>query len=225
MCCRKVYHNDTRPNGEWGYSTRRLCWATSTQGQCHLQEELNLPTFSHLLIVNKLPPPSPPLLILFRLRHYVPGHDSLPMGYLGSPCLGIGIVLDPFAHFSCHTCGSPFRVFSSDTPRVYGRLFFVPFISLELRCGESERHTGNPFDKVWHPPIFPSERSFCARLPARLRGSDAHLRLHGGKALLRGLVRRAVRCLCQRERVRDCRRVCPTVSITQTQADTSTLAT
>ena len=62
MCCRKVYHNDTRPNGEWGYSTRRLCWATSTQGQCHLQEELNLPTFSHLLIVNKLPPPSPPLL-------------------------------------------------------------------------------------------------------------------------------------------------------------------
>jgi hypothetical protein len=85
------------------------------------------------------------LLILFRLRRYVvsesecvpslnPGRDSLPMGCSGSPRLGIGGVLDPFAHFSCHTCGSPFRVFSSDTPSAYGRLLSVPFISLELWC-------------------------------------------------------------------------------------------
>jgi hypothetical protein len=39
-------------NGEWGYSTRRLCWATSAQERCHPQEALYLPTFSHLLIVN-----------------------------------------------------------------------------------------------------------------------------------------------------------------------------
>ena len=44
----------TRPNGEWEYSTRRLCWATSAQGRCHPQEALYFPTFSHLLIVNKL---------------------------------------------------------------------------------------------------------------------------------------------------------------------------
>ena len=34
----------TRPNGEWGYSTRRQCWATSA----HPEEALYLPTFSHL---------------------------------------------------------------------------------------------------------------------------------------------------------------------------------
>jgi len=44
----------TRPNGEWGYSTRRQCWAMSAQRRCHPQEALYLPTFSHLLIVNKL---------------------------------------------------------------------------------------------------------------------------------------------------------------------------
>jgi hypothetical protein len=33
----------TRPNGEWGYSTRRqCCW------RFHLEEALYLPTFSHL---------------------------------------------------------------------------------------------------------------------------------------------------------------------------------
>ena len=37
-----------RPNGEWGYSTRRQCWATSAQQRCHLEEALYLPTFSHL---------------------------------------------------------------------------------------------------------------------------------------------------------------------------------
>ena len=38
----------TRPNGEWGYSTRRQCWATSAQRRCHPEEALYLPTFSHL---------------------------------------------------------------------------------------------------------------------------------------------------------------------------------
>jgi hypothetical protein len=71
------------------------------------------------------------LLILFRLRRYVSGRDSLPMGCLGSPRLGVWGVLDLFAHFSCHTCGSQFRIFSSDTPSTYGRLLFVPFISPE----------------------------------------------------------------------------------------------
>ena len=28
----------TRPNGEWGYSTRRQCWATSAQRRCHPEE-------------------------------------------------------------------------------------------------------------------------------------------------------------------------------------------
>ena len=37
-----------RTNGEWGYSTRRQCWATSAQRRCHPQEALYLPTFSHL---------------------------------------------------------------------------------------------------------------------------------------------------------------------------------
>ena len=40
---------DTRPNGEWGYSTRRQCWATSAQRRCHPEEALYLPTFSQLL--------------------------------------------------------------------------------------------------------------------------------------------------------------------------------
>ncbi len=47
----------TRPNGEWGYSTRRQCWATSAQRRCHPEEALYLPNFSHVfvnLIVNKL---------------------------------------------------------------------------------------------------------------------------------------------------------------------------
>ncbi len=42
----------TRPNGEWGYSTRRQCWATilhtSAQRRCHPEEALYLQTFSHL---------------------------------------------------------------------------------------------------------------------------------------------------------------------------------
>jgi hypothetical protein len=38
----------TRPNGEWGYSTRRQCWATSTQRRCRPEEALYLPTFSYL---------------------------------------------------------------------------------------------------------------------------------------------------------------------------------
>ncbi len=38
----------TRPNGEWRYSTRRQCWATSAQRRCHPEEALYLPTFSHL---------------------------------------------------------------------------------------------------------------------------------------------------------------------------------
>ena len=28
----------TRPNGEWGYSTRRQCWANSAQRRCHPEE-------------------------------------------------------------------------------------------------------------------------------------------------------------------------------------------
>jgi len=51
VCCRKACHTAKR---RVGYSTRRLCWATSAQGWCHLQEALYLPTFCHLLIVNKL---------------------------------------------------------------------------------------------------------------------------------------------------------------------------
>jgi hypothetical protein len=31
-----------------------LCWTTCAQARCHPQEALYLPTFSHLLIVNKL---------------------------------------------------------------------------------------------------------------------------------------------------------------------------
>ena len=38
----------TRPNGEWGYSTRRQCWATSAQRRCHPEEAFYLPIFSHL---------------------------------------------------------------------------------------------------------------------------------------------------------------------------------
>jgi len=38
----------TRPNGEWGYSTRRPCWATSAQRRCHLEQALYLQTFRHL---------------------------------------------------------------------------------------------------------------------------------------------------------------------------------
>jgi hypothetical protein len=40
----------TRANGEWGYSTRRQCWATSAQLRCHPEDEeaVYLPTFSHL---------------------------------------------------------------------------------------------------------------------------------------------------------------------------------
>ena len=38
----------TRPNGEWGYSTRRQCWAMRAQRRCHPEEALYLPTFSHL---------------------------------------------------------------------------------------------------------------------------------------------------------------------------------
>ncbi len=38
----------TRPNGEWGSSTRRQCWAASAQRRCHPEEALYLPTFSHL---------------------------------------------------------------------------------------------------------------------------------------------------------------------------------
>jgi len=37
-----------RPNGEWGYSTCRQCWATSAQRRCHTEEALYLPTFSNL---------------------------------------------------------------------------------------------------------------------------------------------------------------------------------
>ena len=37
-----------RPNEEWGYSTRRQCWATSAQRRCHPEEALYLPTVSHL---------------------------------------------------------------------------------------------------------------------------------------------------------------------------------
>jgi hypothetical protein len=44
----------TRPNGEWGYSTRRhIYWAPSAQRRCHPEEALYLPTFSHLLIGNE----------------------------------------------------------------------------------------------------------------------------------------------------------------------------
>ena len=46
----------TRQNGEWGPGIvlAAICWATSAQRRCHPQEALHLPTFSHLLIVNKL---------------------------------------------------------------------------------------------------------------------------------------------------------------------------
>jgi hypothetical protein len=30
----------TRPNREWGYRTRRQCWATSAQRRCHPQADL-----------------------------------------------------------------------------------------------------------------------------------------------------------------------------------------
>ena len=36
----------TRTKGEWGYSTRRLCWATCAQGRCHPKEALYSPTFT-----------------------------------------------------------------------------------------------------------------------------------------------------------------------------------
>ena len=44
----------TRTNGEWGYSTRRLCWATCAQGRCHPKEALYSPTFTviYLLSIN-----------------------------------------------------------------------------------------------------------------------------------------------------------------------------
>jgi len=38
----------TRPNGEWGYRTRRQCWATSAQLWCHPEDSLYLLTFSHI---------------------------------------------------------------------------------------------------------------------------------------------------------------------------------
>ena len=34
----------TKPNGEWGYSTRRQYWATSAQRRCRPEEALYLPT-------------------------------------------------------------------------------------------------------------------------------------------------------------------------------------
>jgi hypothetical protein len=97
------------------------------------------------------------LVILLRLRGFcnVPGRDSLSMGCSGSPRLGIGGVLDPFAHFSCHTCGSPFRIFSSDTPSAYGRLLFVPFISLEpllLLANSAFLTISAPYDRPYLIP-------------------------------------------------------------------------
>ena len=44
----------TRPSGEWGYRTRRHMLEPSAQRRCHPTEALYVPTFSHLLIVNKL---------------------------------------------------------------------------------------------------------------------------------------------------------------------------
>jgi hypothetical protein len=40
--------------GEWGYSTRPICWAPSSPRRCRPEEALYLPSFSHLLVVNKL---------------------------------------------------------------------------------------------------------------------------------------------------------------------------
>jgi hypothetical protein len=37
----------TRPNGEWGYSSRRQCWA-ECPAAVSPEEALYLPTFSHL---------------------------------------------------------------------------------------------------------------------------------------------------------------------------------
>ena len=72
----------TRPNGDWRYSTRRHVLGPSAQRRCHPKEALYLPTFSHLLIVNKLLslclylalflPPSPsPSLSLFSTSLYI----------------------------------------------------------------------------------------------------------------------------------------------------------
>jgi hypothetical protein len=58
----------TRPNREWGYSTRRQCWATSAQRRCHPEEALYLRTFSdRFLIVNK--PLSLSLSLSLSLNH------------------------------------------------------------------------------------------------------------------------------------------------------------
>ena len=43
-----------------------ICWAPSAQTRCHPEEALYLPTFSHLLIVNK--PLSLSLSLFLRLR-------------------------------------------------------------------------------------------------------------------------------------------------------------
>ena len=45
------------PKGQkksWGIVLAAICWAPSAQRRCHQKEALHLPTFSHLLIVNKL---------------------------------------------------------------------------------------------------------------------------------------------------------------------------
>jgi hypothetical protein len=51
VCCRKACHKATESGG---IVLAAICWATSAQRRCHPQEALYLPTFSHLLIVDKL---------------------------------------------------------------------------------------------------------------------------------------------------------------------------
>jgi hypothetical protein len=43
-CVLSAETRSSRPNGEWGYSTRRQCWATSAQRLCHPEEALYLLT-------------------------------------------------------------------------------------------------------------------------------------------------------------------------------------
>jgi hypothetical protein len=52
LCCRRGVPQGQTESG--GIVLADICWATSAQRRCHPQEALYLPTFSHLLIVNKL---------------------------------------------------------------------------------------------------------------------------------------------------------------------------
>ena len=86
----------------------------------------------------QLPPPHPPQIQALR-----PWPQLLAHGCSGSPRSRIGVVLDPFANFSCHTCGSPFRIFSSHT-RTWQfapcSIHFAPLAPCELRIFDTLLH-------------------------------------------------------------------------------------